>query len=665
VSGSDPVAGAPLLACLFHLNLAFSSLPVAGRPAVIERCYWPMLGLPERTGFPIAIEASSWTLGRIAELDPAWIIEAKRLLDAGRIELVAGGRAQCALPLLPATAGAWNIRLGLDDVERLFGVRPRIALLGEQAYAPGLVALYAEAGVEAVIADWDNAARSHPDWPAATAGWPQRARGTDAELPVIWSESMVFQRFQRHAHGELGTAAWIDGIRARAAGGAGALLLYANDAEVFDHRPGRFAAEPPPGDGEWDRIATGLGALADGAGGGAPALPSAILGLLDAPAAGASLRLESAAHPVPVKKQDKYNVARWAVTGRDDVGINTRCERLLRALEARGERDPAAWRALCELWASDLRTHITEERWAQAQQRLAATEAAWRAAPPEPSPSPPARPAALPPGVTAEGTLWHVEAGDLRVTLNARRGLAVHAFRDLRVADVPLLGTLEHGFFPTIALGADWYTGNTVQEPPAQQKVTDLGPCEPVWAALGGGAVRVWGTVATPYGDVEKVLTIDPADGTLELDVTLRWDALPAGSLRAGHVTLHPGAFDPGTLRYATHNGGRALERHALGGEPVDHGAAVSSLVSVSQGLGMTEGVALLGDARRHVRIAVDRAVAAPLGLVTYTPLRDTFFLRLSLSLAEHDDTRRGPIPRPAEAPQRLRMRVSAATGPA
>jgi hypothetical protein len=641
----------PLLVCLFHLNLAYSSLEEEARARVVEACYRPLLALPERTGFPVAIEATGWTLERIAELDPGWLAEARELIAGGRLELVGSGHSQCAAPLLPAEVNASNLELGLDDYERLLGVRPRLALVCEQAYAPGLVELYAEAGFAGIVADWDNAYRSHPEWPPATRRFPQLAAGGTARLPVIWSDSIAFQRFQRFAHGELPLERWLDWIGERVGGGPGAQLLYANDAEVFDRRPGRFAAEPSPGSGEWDRIAAGLRAVVE-RGTGTPALPSQVLDLLDAPEGGRELRLESAAHPVPVKKQDKYNIARWAVTGRDDQDLNTRCRRLYAA----GTADR---RELCELWASDFRTHITERRWAKAQERLAAAErrAAVTARPPLAPPDGP------PPGdVERDGALLRIRRGTLDVVLNARRGLAVSAFTDTAVHDAPLCGTLEQGYFPTIELGADWYTGHAVQETPAHYKVTDLEPAEPGFAELSGGALRVGATIATRLGPVEKTLTVDPQAGALDIEHAFRWPELPPGTLRAGHVTLVPEAFDAATLWYGSHNGGRELEVHALGADGFDHGRAVSGLVSCGQGLGITEGVVLVGDAERHMRIEVDTGVSTPLGLVTFQPAGDRFFLRVTLSLAEHDDTRRGPIARADDAPQRLRMRLYAAS---
>ncbi|MDZ7771600.1 MAG: hypothetical protein U5K31_02500 [Balneolaceae bacterium] len=79
--------------------------------------------------------------------------------------------------------------------------------------------------------------------------------------------------------------------------------------------------------------------------------------------------VSSVVNPIPVKKKSKYNVSRWAVTGRDDLWLNTACHRLCRHLEQK-EAGEEEWRELCELWSSDYRTHITGERWAKMRGRL-------------------------------------------------------------------------------------------------------------------------------------------------------------------------------------------------------------------------------------------------------------------------------------------------------
>ena len=35
-------------------------------------------------------------------------------------------------------------------------------------------------------------------------------------------------------------------------------------------------------------------------------------------------RIESAKKPIVVKKQNKYNINRWALSGRDDLNLNTK-----------------------------------------------------------------------------------------------------------------------------------------------------------------------------------------------------------------------------------------------------------------------------------------------------------------------------------------------------
>src|SRR5262244_3390108 len=100
-------------------------------------------------------------------------------------------------------------------------------------------------------------------------------------------------------------------------------------------------------------------------------MPSALL--QSSTQADEPLRLESAVCPVPVKKQRKYNLSRWAVTGRDDIGINAACERICRHLVAADAPD-ADWKELCYLWSSDFRTHITEKRWTAYCVRLRDTE---------------------------------------------------------------------------------------------------------------------------------------------------------------------------------------------------------------------------------------------------------------------------------------------------
>ena len=95
---------------------------------------------------------------------------------------------------------------------------------------------------------------------------------------------------------------------------------------------------------------------------------------------------------------------------------------------------------------------------------------------------------------------------------------------------------------------------------------------------------------------------------------------------------------------YRTHNGGSRPETFPLDGTRVSHADAVSFLVSASHAIGITEGLVELGDRSRTLRIEVDKTAAALVGMVTYQPVRDSYFCRVSFSAAEVDETRRAII---------------------
>lgn len=633
---------------VFHLNLAYSSIEEEQRPDVIRRCYRPLLRLCGERNLPFGIEATGYTLEAVEAIDPEWIGELRRLVSNGSCEFVGSGYAQVIGPLVPAEVNAANLRLGNEVYERMLGTRPRIALVNEQAYSAGLVGHYLDAGYRAILMEWDNPASHQPEWDPEWRYLPQAACGQHGEeIPLIWNHSIAFQKFQRHAHGEMELPEYLEYLRSHVAESPRALSLYGNDVEVFDFRPGRYKTEPQQaGESEWLRIGRLVEALL------AErdfrfVRPSEVLDLLGTPGAGNRLHLESAAEPVPVKKQGKYNVTRWAVTGRDDLGINTGCWRIYDALRGGRSSDDEAWRELCYLWSSDFRTHITGKRWEGFRARLADLEGRVGANPGGGKPrGAPRDPEARAGAAAAEGRIERtgrflaVETDSVELRLNCQRGLAVDSLRFKGVSDLPLCGTLPHGYYDDIHWGADYYTGHLVMELPGQAKVTDLNPVSPR-TEQGRDGIAVEGSLDTPLGPIRKRIFLPRDSATVETEYRLEWDALPIGSLRLGHVTLNPAAFDRRTLRYRTHNGGFREETFSLAEGEVGHGESVSFLVSAAHGIGVTGGIVELADALRCLRILVDKEEAALIGLVTCRRVGRSWFCRASFSAGEMDETRR------------------------
>jgi hypothetical protein len=97
-------------------------------------------------------------------------------------------------------------------------------------------------------------------------------------------------------------------------------------------------------------------------------------------------------------------------------------------------------------------------------------------------------------------------------------------------------------------------------------------------------------------------------------------------------------------LVFKTHNGGRDLESFELGDVNIDHGDAVSFLISGKQALGMTEGYAELSEGLTCLSIQTDPKQAATVGMLTYQAVDEKKFTRLSLSQKELDDTSRSSV---------------------
>jgi hypothetical protein len=630
----------------FHLNLAYSSIEEEQRPEVVRRCYWPLLRLARELDLPLGIEAPAYTLEAAAKADPAWLAELRALTTTGRCEFIGAGYAQVIAPLVPSEVNAANLALGQERCEELLGFRPTVGLVNEQAYSAGLPGLYRDAGFEAVVMEWDNPASTHAEWDREWRYLPQIALGQHGEeITLLWNKSLAFQKIQRYVHGEIELSEYLDYLVGHVANDkTRAFNLYGNDVEIFDFRPGRFATEASLEDGvEWERIGSLMRALlADER--FEFVTPSDVLDLMDAPGAGNRLHLESAEQPVPVKKQGKYNLTRWAVTPRDDLYANTQCWRAYECLRDADNTSPEQWKELCYLWSSDFRTHITEKRWAAYRERLDVFVGSLERAGDEGAD---AEAIAANPSVAArsstterEGRFLLVDNEHVHLSLNTRRGLTIHALTFKALSDVPLIGTLEHGYYEDIALAADYYSGHFIFEPPGSAKVTDLQPAEPeiIWDDC---SVEIAATIQTPIGPLRKRIIVAETEPSIEIVYEFDWGPVPLGSFRLGHVTLLPKAFERDTLFYATQNGGYELERFDLAGSRVDQGAPVSTLITASGGVGVTNGIVEIGDAHKSIRVEVDKTAAALIGLMSFREVDDSYFCRLAFSAMELDETGR------------------------
>lgn len=641
------------LFALFHLNLMYSSIAEDQRPLVVDRCYEPLLDLAEG-GLPLALEAPGLTLEMIRDVRPGTLARMRRLVAAGRATFVGSGYSQIIGPLVPAAVNRRNLALGLQTYRDLLDCEPSLWLVGEMAYSAGLPRLYREAGARAIVMEWNNPRKEHPEWDRRWAFHRQRALGAGAaEVPVVWIDTLDFQQLQRRVRDEITRdeflAHW-EGRRALLDGGDGFAAAYASDAEVFGFRPGRFRDEGSALQDEWGRLETALRDLGDlgdlggvgdlgkwGAGGSASLVPiTAVLDEPDGPLCGRPLQLESRTQPVVVKKQEKYNLNRWAVTGRGDLEANTACHRILADLAARQDAGEGEWRRLLRLWSSDLRTHVTAGRWQTFLDEI----------------GPQAPPAGvfltgqpLPPPPLMDGR-FTLDTGAVKAVIDARRGLVLRSVGFPGLAEDPVrgpaLGTLPHGTFDDIALGADFYTGHAVVQQPGRPKLTDLKDCGPLVELVrtGDGGLAVGACLHDGDLIVRKQIVLYRDRPRLELRGVLSLPSRQAAEIHPVHLTFPPGFLDAASLAFAVRNGGPDLEHFSLAGAEIHHGAPYSTLITAKGGLGATDGQVIIGDDRRSLVIRHDPAVAALIPTVRFIPQGDgRYFLRLRYAAQEIDET--------------------------
>ena len=636
---------------LFHLNLAYSSIEESARGEVVRRCYHPLLALAAEGAIPIGIELSGWTLRRIQELDPQWVARLKDLLIAGKCELIGSGYVQLIGPLAPYEVNVWNQRLGLEDYKAILETRPRLVLVNEMAYSTGLVDIYKQAGYEGIVMDRDNVRLALDMEDQGYESVPSMAKAMNGEaLPVLWSDSILFQKLQRYAHGDIVLNDYLGYFRKRASSAKRPLAVYCNDAEVFDYRPGRFREESSLNpEGEWNRVADLLHILASQEH-VEWVSPSVALGESVRAVDGPARNLTSITQPIPVKKQAKYNVSRWAVTGRDDLWINTLCHRLFRAIS--GSDKSGDWRKLCDLWASDLRTHITSDRWHSAKNAArefarslgmhAEAEDIHDTAQPVPDNLRTTSPEALRDSdfeieTDREKILTTIKGENVCLVVNQRRGLTIHSLGFRSHGFHPLIGTIPHGYFESIEYGADYYSGGVVIELPSEhRRVTDLERVTPEFHYEDGSLI-VSTRIKTPKGVIKKTYRISRKEESIQLTIKFIDWARSHGVVRLATLTMLPDAFND-RIHLECANGGREDERFLLDRD-CDHTKPSSSLVTSTTGFGATTGEILIGDTRKMLRVKWDPGSCAAFPMLFHKQLHPAALTRIVFSIAELDET--------------------------
>ena len=622
----------------FHLNLMFSSLEENQQEVVINRCYHPLLDLIEKHKINIGLEISGLSIRRLEKLDYGFIRRFNSLIANNLITLIGSGYSQIIGPLVPSEINQSNLRLGNEVYQDVLGFTPKIFLINEQAFSSSLVGHYCEIGAKAIIMEWNNPSKEKRDWKKNWQFFPQFVKGTNGyRLPVIWNNSKNFQQFQRYAHSDIELDEYWKFIKSHSNAEEQFFPFYGNDAEVFDYRTKRFKTEAKLKEiSEWERLSLFFSRVINSPDFEIVPL-SDVIRCTNNINCYNELEFTSAKSPVAVKKQPKYNITRWGVTGRNDFDINTRCWRLFEKLNQDRNISDDKLRDLCYLWSSDFRTHITSRRWKKYLRKLSKLEDEHKASKLV-TEKPKRRAKSGGSSIDYEGNLLVYRNTNLEIGFNCNKGLSVEYFKDKRFGDNSLFGTLKHGYFDDIAWTFDLFSGHLVYDTISHGKFTDL---EKVIPKVSKDKTITELKCKFNLGDetCTKKIFIDELRSELTFFYKLTLPGKYIGSLRLGYVNIHTEAFNVNELEYETHNGGPTIEIFKLNGETFEHGRAVSKIVSAESALGMTGGIFRLGDQNKKVEISFKNYENAFLGLVQKEKIDEKHFYRFCLTATETDET--------------------------
>lgn len=119
-----------------------------------EKAYLPFLEAVERhPSIPFTFHNTGILLDWYAERKPEYIDRLRSLVALGQAEVLGGGFYEPILPVIPEADILGQIEMMNDEVERLFGVRPRGMWLAERVWEPQLPRHMEAAGIQFATLD--------------------------------------------------------------------------------------------------------------------------------------------------------------------------------------------------------------------------------------------------------------------------------------------------------------------------------------------------------------------------------------------------------------------------------------------------------------------------------------------------------------------------------
>lgn len=614
---------------IFHCNLAFSSIEEDQIKEVIDKSYFPLLDAIESTNTKTGIEASAYTLEKLDLIAPNFIVQLKKLLSKNLVEIIASGYQQIIGPIVPYSVNLKNQQIGLAVYRKILNIKPKVAFLNEQVYSKSMVDLYNKF-YEAICMEWNNPySINAKHWDESYGFSPIMAKGVKSIMPLIWTNSILFQQFQRTAHAQNSMSDYMTMIDRFIKRGYKLLPIYSSDLEIFNFRPGRFHTENDITTDEWlniKKIFSNLKQIGDFI------LPSQTLQYKQ----NTVIELTNASFPIIVKKQPKYTLSRWSSAGLGGHYINTLCYNCLESFK--NKKSVKLWKMLLKYYGSDYRTHTTQKKWDEAITFLKKynkneyfsnkCETFF-----DNSDSNLEIPQNDPNKIKIENETY-------KITFLPKKGLALENV--FKKGKKMLFGSVNHGELDYITHGADYYTGTTTIESSEFGRIANLNQSQNIMVKkINTQKFFIKGEIVlSDFAKEFRCWTIDFYDKKITLLDSVILEKPIKASIRMATFTLLP-INKTKIFWYSCKNGGFYKEKFYINENmQISQHLPISVLQSSNGGLGVSDGYLEFGVGNKKIaKIYINKSYGYPLVLLQNSPDHSKNLTRVFFSVQELDDT--------------------------
>jgi hypothetical protein len=311
------------------------------------------------------LEFTADTLEKIKKVDYTFIDKVKDLHNKGKCEFIGSGMSQAIFPLIPMEANIKNLGIGNKVYKNILEVIPETAYINEQTYSDGIAEIYDINNYKNLIMEFNNVDLFNK-YPKEYRYQSHKIKAGNNKLNMVWNNSIAFQKIQRYAFGTITLEEYLNYLyKQYDKDEERVFCLYGSDLEIFDYKPGNHDLKYNNHNmieiERWYKLFEVLNNSSEFE----FILPKEAAHKYNS---NRTITLSTAQYPIVCKKQPKYNVVRWAVSGLQNTKINTECNRIfndINMLTKFNMDNDELWKDLSILFGSDYRTNTTESKFSE------------------------------------------------------------------------------------------------------------------------------------------------------------------------------------------------------------------------------------------------------------------------------------------------------------